>query len=132
MPPHICQLGTARIPYHGRVDQTVLDTTIKSGTGLGGVFAPTWAMVMQIKRGEIDWCIYTERYYALLRSRYKADRSAFLEALNCDVLIVCCYCLDSSTTTQHCHRYLLIDILESIALHHSMTPVRIGEIRNPI
>ena len=32
---HICRVGTARIDYQGRVEQRVLNTTFKSGTGLG-------------------------------------------------------------------------------------------------
>ena len=38
---HICRVGTARIGYQGRVGQCVLNTTVKSGSGLGAVFAPT-------------------------------------------------------------------------------------------
>jgi hypothetical protein len=55
---HICRVGTARIDYEGRVGQRVLNTTVKSGTGLGAVFAPTWKMVMQSKRDEITWDEY--------------------------------------------------------------------------
>jgi hypothetical protein len=47
---HICRVGTARIDYEGHVGQRVLNTTVKSGTGLGTVFAPTWKMVMQSMR----------------------------------------------------------------------------------
>ncbi len=38
---HICRVGTARIDYRGRDGQRVLNTTVKSGAGLGAVFAPT-------------------------------------------------------------------------------------------
>ena len=55
---HICRVGTARIDYQGQVGQRVLNTTVKSGTGLGAVFAPTWKMVMQSKRDEITWDEY--------------------------------------------------------------------------
>ena len=47
---HICRVGTARIDYRGHAGQRVLNTTIKSGTGLGAVFAPTWKMVMHPSR----------------------------------------------------------------------------------
>ncbi|MEO8610897.1 MAG: hypothetical protein ABI690_23575 [Chloroflexota bacterium] len=47
---HICRVGTARIDYRGHVGQRVLNTTVKSGTGLGAVFAPTWKMVMASKQ----------------------------------------------------------------------------------
>lgn len=130
MNKHICRVGTGRIDYRGHAQQTVLNTTIKSGSGLGKVFAPTWAMVMASKRGEIDWPTYTERYQELMRDRYRQNKTTFLEALSCDELIVCCYCKDTHTTTQHCHRYLLVDILEKVAQHHGVTFERIGEVYN--
>ena len=48
--PHICHVGTARIDYRGSAGQLVLNTTVKSGTGLGAVFAPTWKLVMASKQ----------------------------------------------------------------------------------
>ncbi|MBZ0280739.1 MAG: hypothetical protein K8L97_08350 [Anaerolineae bacterium] len=130
MNKHICRVGTGRIDYRGHAQQTVLNTTIKSGSGLGKVFAPTWDMVIASKRGEIDWQTYTERYQALMRDRYRQNQAAFLEALSCDELIVCCYCKDTHATTQHCHRYLLVDILEKVAQHHGINFERIGEVYN--
>lgn len=59
---HICRVSTARIDYRGQDGQLVLNTTIKSGSGLGTVFAPTWKMVMQSKQGEISWDEYQEQY----------------------------------------------------------------------
>jgi uncharacterized protein YeaO (DUF488 family) len=87
-------------------------------------------MVMAFKRGDIDWQSYTMRYQTLMRERYHQDRTAFLEALSCDELIVCCYCKDTHATTRHCHRYLLVDLLEKVAHHHGIKFERIGEIRN--
>jgi len=55
---HVCRVGTARIDYQGRVGQRVLNTTVKSGMGLGAVFAPTWKMVMASKQDEITWDEY--------------------------------------------------------------------------
>ena len=59
---HICSVGTARIDYRGCDQQRVLNTTVKSGTGLGAVFAPTWDMVLQWKRNEINWDSYQQLY----------------------------------------------------------------------
>ena len=126
---HICRVGTARIDYRGQDGQRVLDTTVKSGTGLGAVFAPTWDMVMQSKRNEIVWDEYRRQYTELMRSRYAANPSAFVEALHSDELIVCCYCRDTHTTTRHCHRYLLVEILEKVAVHHGIGFEVIGEVR---
>jgi uncharacterized protein YeaO (DUF488 family) len=130
MHQHTCRVGSARIDYQGEKHQTILNTTVKSGSGLGKVFAPTWDMVMAFKRGDIDWQTYTMRYQALMRERYRQNPSAFLEALSCDELIVCCYCKDAHATTRHCHRYLLVDMLEKVAHHHGIRFERIGEVRN--
>jgi hypothetical protein len=127
---HICRVGTARIDYQGRVGQRVLNTTVKSGTGLGAVFAPTWTMVMASKRDEITWDEYRNQYTALMRKRYQANPSAFLEALSSDELIVCCYCKDTHATTKHCHRYILVEILENVAAHHGIGFEFIGEVRS--
>ncbi len=127
---HICRVGTARIDYQERVEQWVLNTTVKSGTGLGAVFAPTWKMVMASKRNTISWQTYIEQYTALMRQRYQANPSAFLEALNNDELIVCCYCKDTHATTKHCHRYVLVEILEKVAVHHGIGFEAIGELRS--
>src|SRR5262249_13389955 len=114
---HVCRVGTARIDYRGDTWQCVLNTTVKSGSGLGTVFAPTWDMVWQWKQHEIPWETYHQLYTELMRQRYKADPAAFLEALSSDELILCCYCPDTHATTRQCHRYLLVDIMEKVAEH---------------
>ena len=125
---HICRVGTARIDYQEHGGQWVLNTTIKSGTGLGAVFAPTWKLVMASKQNTITWQSYIEQYTALMRQRYQANPAAFLEALNSDELIVCCYCKDTHATTKHCHRYILVEILEKVAAHHDIGFEGIGEV----
>lgn len=127
---HICRVGTARIDYRGQAGQRVLNTTIKSGTGLGAVFAPTWKMVMASKQKEIPWQSYVEQYTALMRKRYADNPAAFLEALGSAELIVCCYCRDTHDTTKHCHRYILVEILEKIAVHHGIGFESVGEVHN--
>jgi uncharacterized protein YeaO (DUF488 family) len=85
-------------------------------------------MVMDSKHNTISWQTYIEQYTALMRQRYQANPSAFLEALSSDELIVCCYCKDTHTTTKHCHRYILVEILEKVAAHHSISCESIGEV----
>jgi hypothetical protein len=125
----MCRVGTGRINYVGKAGQTVLNTTVKSGTGIGAVFAPTWELVMASKRGVISWQEYIDGYYDLMRTRYRHNKAAFIEALGHDELIVTCYCKDTSTTTRHCHRYLLVDILEKVAAAEGIAFERIGEVR---
>lgn len=126
----ICRVGTARIDYRGSVEQRALNTTIKSGTGSGAVFAPTWKMVMASKRDAITWDEYRSQYTALMRQRYQANPSAFLEALSSDDLMVCCYCKDTHMTTKRCRRYLLVEILENVAAYHGIGFEAIGEVRS--
>lgn len=127
---HICRVGTARIDYRGRTGQCVLNTTIKSGAGLGAMFAPTWKMVMASKQDKLSWQAYIEEYTALMRQRYTNNPEAFLEALNSDELIVCCYCRDTHDTIKHCHRYILVEILEKVAAHHGIGFEYVGEVYN--
>ncbi|MDX2139460.1 MAG: hypothetical protein SF123_15355 [Chloroflexota bacterium] len=127
---HICRVGTARIDYRSHVGQCVLNMTVKSGTGLGAMFAPTWKMVMASKHNTISWQSYIEEYTALMRQRYQAHPAAFLEALNSAELIVCCYCKDTHATTKHCHRYVLVEILEKVAAHHGIGFEAIGEVHS--
>lgn len=124
------QLATARIDYIGQVGQRVLNTTVKSGRGLGAVFAPTWEIVMQSKRGEIGWQTYSEHYTELMRQRYRQYPEAFHEAVQSDALVLCCYCRDTHTTSRHCHRYLLVDILQKVAAHHGIAAHYMGELNN--
>lgn len=64
---HICRVGTARIDYQGHVGQHVLNTTVKSGMGLGAIFAPTWKMVMDSKQNSISWQMYIEVMWNMSR-----------------------------------------------------------------
>lgn len=127
---HTCTVGTARIGYWGHIGQRVLDTTIMSSTGLGAVFAPTWSMVMNWKHGVMDWHTYIKQYTELMRERYRKNQAAFLEVLQSHELIICCYCKDTHTSTRHCHRYLLVDILHQVANRHQIGFESIGEVHN--
>jgi len=85
---------------------------------------------MASKQNTISWQSYIEEYTALMRQRYRANPAAFLEALSSDELIVCCYCKDTHATTKHCHRYILVEILEKVAAHHNISFEYIGELRS--
>lgn len=87
-------------------------------------------MVMDWKRGAIDWDTYTNHYTELMRERYQKNQVAFLDALQSDVLIVCCYCKDTHASIRHCHRYLLVDILHKVADSHQIGFKSLGEVHN--
>lgn len=131
----MCVLFTSRIAYRG-IDQ--LDTTVKSGAGLGKLLAPTWELVGGVKHHETQgrdqrWVKYApltyeqyiDGYYALLRKRYKADATSFLSLLERDRLVVCCYCAAGA----FCHRHLAVDILGKIAAAKGLPFERGGELR---
>ena len=130
----MCIVYTSRIAYSG---QDRLDTTVKSGAGLGKVLAPTWDLVGGIKHHETEgrdprWVRYIpitrkqyiEGYYTLLRMRYKADSAPFLALLERERFTICCYCAVGA----FCHRHLAVDILEKIALAKGLPFIRRGEL----
>lgn len=107
----------------GHIQGPYLDITVKSGQGLGKLLAPTWEMVMGVKRGTLSETAYREQYLDLLRSRYRQDRAGFVRLLSEDVVLGC-YCRPHS----FCHRYLAVGVLEKIARAHSIPFVYGGEV----
>ena len=92
---------TGTIRYRGN-DR--LDTTVKSGDR---AFAPTWDMVMGLKRGRLSWQQYVEQYTALMRHSWKRHNKRWREVLSMDEVVLCCYCRDVNA----CHRGLLAEML---------------------
>ena len=97
-------LYTAQIRYPGN-DR--LDITVKSGSGTGKLFAPTWNMVMEFKHKDITEEEYTAQYYQLLIDRWNAGSAPeiqkFVELVKALPVTVVCYCKSGD----FCHRYLL-------------------------
>lgn len=91
-----------------------IDTTVKSAKEYA-FLAPTWDMVMGHKQGTVSDTGYTELYYELLRSRYKENKQPFIKLLldfkDSDIAVAC-YC----ATGRFCHRHLLVNILQAIAV----------------
>ena len=114
---------TARISHTG--PGLVLDTTIKSGAGLGKVLQPSWEIVMGHKRGQISDEEYVEKYLAMLRQRYAADRQPFLDILAHEQVTLLCYC----RAGKFCHRHLAADVLIKIATAFDLPFEYRGEIR---
>src|SRR5260221_1877531 len=120
----MCIVYTSRI---GQANGSALDITVKSATGLGKVLAPTWELVGGVKgwKGytQLSPEQYTERYYELLRARFRANSAAFLEILEREEIALACYCRQGV----FCHRHLAVDILEKIAQSRGLPFVRGGE-----
>lgn len=124
----ICKLYTARLGYR-ESDKLILDTTIKSGKGLGKLLAPTWELVMPSRRGQITWDEYIAGYTQLMQDRFKAAPEAYNSLFARPSIVLCCYCQDTSHTTRHCHRYLIRDIFAPLV---NVTLIDAGELFNPV
>jgi hypothetical protein len=118
-------LFTSRIGYRG---EDGLDITVKSATDFGRILAPTWRMVGGVKHWKQYKTLTTEEYrdlyYALLRSRFRADKQPFLDLLQRERLVLLCFCPAGA----FCHRHLAVDILEKIATANRLTVTRGGEL----
>ena len=122
-------IKTAHISYKGTDDEIVINTTVGSATGIGKAFAPTWDMVMGSKKGKISWEEYTAQYLKLMRQRFAEDSGAFGTAVLFEDIVLTCYCQDSSEGEQHCHRYLLVDLLTKVAASMEIEVEYGGEVR---
>ena len=116
---------TGRVGYPGADS---LDITVKSATGNGVVLAPTWAMVGGVKHWQgcepLTQEQYTDRFYELLRARFRANHQPFFELIQRDRLVLVCFC----SVGAFCHRHLAVDILEKIARSQGLPFVRGGEL----
>ncbi len=86
---------------------TGIDTTVKSARGVARHLAPTWTMVLGVKRGKLSHEEYARQYRAILdavplevwRWLWRQGRA------NGGMLTVLCYC----RAEWSCHTDLLID-----------------------
>jgi uncharacterized protein YeaO (DUF488 family) len=96
------KIFTSRIGYKG--NKRVLDITVKSGDK---TFAPTWDMVMGLKRGKLSWSEYERLYHERMRKSWVENRARWKEVLSWDEVVLVCYCRD----LRFCHRRLLKNYL---------------------
>ena len=122
------KLYTGRINYTDP-DKLVLNTSFKTGSGLGLFFAPTKALVYASKYGDMSWREYTKKYTQMMRNRWLEDSEKFRELLEHDEVVITCYCADTHDSTRHCHRYILADILEKVAEHLEIPFEQAGEVK---
>lgn len=115
---------TSRIGRELEGDMIDLNTTVKSGSGMGRCFAPTWELVGGSKafKGDkrfakykpLSWEAYTDAYTQLMRQRYAGNRPAWdslIEAADDRGLVLRCYCQDAAK----CHRSILANIVVKVA-----------------
>lgn len=99
----------------------LLDTTVKTGNPL---YAPSWELVTGIKSKTLTEDEYTAGYYALMRKSFVDHTSEWLSLFSHPVMVLGCYC----PAGNFCHRHLLTDILEKIAIQERFHFVKGGEI----
>jgi uncharacterized protein YeaO (DUF488 family) len=121
----------------GRVGQQYadsLDVTMKSGTGIGVLLAPTKAMVYRYKAGAGDQRFakytalskaeYTEQYLELLRQRFSTNREAFRQLMQRKSITLQCYCGKG----KFCHRCILAEyVLPKLAAYYGIEYQYAGE-----
>ena len=94
-------LYTASINYKG---EDRLDISVKTGNL---IYAPTWDLVMGIKKGFIDKDKYIRSYMKMMRISYNHHRLEWNELLSKDEVTLVCYCHRNT----FCHRYILAYML---------------------
>ncbi len=117
-------LYTFQLPSTTTLTQSVdwvIDTTVKSGLH---VFAPEWEWVMQSKAGTLPWSEYTRLYDAKMRDSYRTHYDVWLKVIQTPTVAIGCYCRAGHL---QCHRHLLRDKLEKVALHHHYPYHYLGE-----
>lgn len=109
---------TSRISYRG---SGKIDISVKSGDS---VFAPSWDIVMGVKNNTITTYQYTQAYYAMMRQSWNANRARWMEVMNMDKVVLCCYC----AAGEFCHRHLLSDMLIKCCKAYGIEAIYGGEI----
>jgi len=96
---------TSTIRYSG---DNRLDISIKSSNfNTGRIFAPTWDLVNLVKENKITEKEYVLQYKKLMKDSYELNKDKWIEFLNKEQLVLCCYC----PPLTFCHRYILTDLL---------------------
>lgn len=85
----------------------LVDTTVKTGCVQ---LAPTWEMVLGVKRGTLSEAQYTTHYQQILEYWWFRDPLFFDDLMQTPRLAVGCYC----AAGQFCHRHLLVGFLQHI------------------
>ena len=120
---------TIQTAQMGVTDPDMMDITVKSArTNIEKLLAPTWEMVRASKSGAITWQQYTDRYYRMMRHRYRVNKGTFDTLLTeRERIVLKCYC----GQPDRCHRSLAVDILTKIAESLGIAVNDFGEVDPP-
>lgn len=105
----------------GKRGLLLLNTTVKSGQR---EFAPTWEMVIGIKKGTLTPEEYTEQYKALMQESLREHSAYWERLLHEPNLAIACYCRPGV----FCHRHILADIFERECERRGIPFIRRSEI----
>lgn len=99
----------------------LIDTTVKSGEP---EFAPTWEMVKGVKEGTLSEGDYTKQYIQLMKESMLANRAKWEALIAKEEFALACYCKSGC----FCHRYILKDIVSTVARTRGIPVEYCGEI----
>lgn len=103
------------------LDIPLWDTTVKSGLE---AFAPTWAMVLGIKKGTLSEEAYRAQYIALMRESWVSHRSDWECLLSQPSLALACFCKPG----HFCHRLILKEAVMKLCYQRNINVNYHGEI----
>jgi uncharacterized protein (DUF488 family) len=95
-------IKTSRYNYSG-ADR--LDITVKGQDAIGVIFAPTWDMVMGVKKGNITEEEYLKQYTEIL---YNIPKDKINHLLQRSSITLVCFC----KVGDFCHRYFAAAFLD--------------------
>lgn len=101
---------TYQLAHHRRLkgrDIVLVDTSVKTGHIQ---LAPSWDMVMSIKKTSISEIEYTRRYREILDYWWFRDPLFFDHLFTIPVVAFGCYC----KAGVFCHRHLLVDFIKNV------------------
>lgn len=86
-----------------------LDITTRGNDPIGRIFAPTWDMVMGVKKGTLSEAEYTAQYIHMMSMSVQTHHQIWLDVIHRPEVTFTCFCPAGA----FCHRYTLKDIFVS-------------------
>ena len=101
--------------HEGSMGPGELDVTAKSAGGWAASLAPTWAMVMSYRRGQMPEALFVKGYQDLLYRAFERRAALYVNMLGAcsggsggsGEVAFLCYCPDGV----FCHTHVLIDFI---------------------
>jgi uncharacterized protein YeaO (DUF488 family) len=106
----MARIWTAQYRYNG---PDRLDITVKGKDPVGKFFAPTWDMVMKLKRGTMTERTYAALYQRLMRKSYDDNWLVWDNIISRLEVTFVCFCKDGA----FCHRLLLAEYFKQLGCH---------------